>query len=280
MTTAALGPSEAATAPPPRAGAPSGHSLLVSGATGADALALESALAQVDPTARRVTPNELGEALWSPTGMRVLIGHGEAGVLALVPWLPIIRFTANTATLVVVDAPRGEVLSLLDSFDMWLAGRTAPALVAQQVVALWALLERQARLTGPRQIKGINLVIDLGREEVTDAEGTRIALTPSEFRLLAAMAVQPGRVVGFGQLGAALPGRFRDADDAYNSVKVHVGRLRQKLHPATGWDGHIVSVRGRGFLFERRLLPERNGDQQGSEVGGDQGPGMATAQAR
>jgi DNA-binding response OmpR family regulator len=67
-----------------------------------------------------------------------------------------------------------------------------------------------------------------------------------------ARAVQPGRTLDFGQLGLALPGRFRDADDAYNSVKVHIGRLRAKLAKATGWDGHLVSVRGRGFLFERR----------------------------
>ncbi|HZQ34777.1 MAG TPA: winged helix-turn-helix domain-containing protein, partial [Dehalococcoidia bacterium] len=119
------------------------------------------------------------------------------------------------------------------------------------------------RLAGPRRIRGVNLIIDLAREEATNNDGARIPLTPSEYRLLAALAVQPGHVVDFGQLGAALPGHFRDADDAYNSVKVHVGRLRQKLLRTTGWDGHLVSVRGRGFLFERRL--PRAGESSASE---------------
>jgi DNA-binding response OmpR family regulator len=155
------------------------------------------------------------------------------------------------------------VLSALEFFDVWLPGTTAPAVAARQAVSLLALLDRQTRLAGPRRIRGVNLIIDLAREEATNNDGARIPLTPSEYRLLAALAVQPGHVVDFGQLGAALPGHFRDADDAYNSVKVHVGRLRQKLLRTTGWDGHLVSVRGRGFLFERRL--PRGGETAASD---------------
>jgi len=228
----------------------------------ADAQALQDAAALGGSQVQIVSPADVGVQLWRASGPRVLVLCGAEGVTAVLPWLALLQSGVNTATLVLLDAARTEVTAVLERFDMWMPARTAPSIVAQQIVALWSLLERQSRINSPRRIYGHNLVIDLVREEALDPSDQRIPLTPSEFRLLAAMAVQPGRVVDFWQLGAALPGQFRDADDAYNSVKVHIGRLRQKLAKATGWDGHLMSVRGRGFMFERRLpreaVPEAN----------------------
>jgi DNA-binding winged helix-turn-helix (wHTH) protein len=240
-----------------------------------EASALQAALYGLISTVHIVSPVDLGEELWNTSAPRILVGRGAEGVTALLPWIVLLNSLPNTSTLALLDAGPTEILATLQHFDAWLPARTPAAIVAQQVHAMLLLLERQARLTGPRKINGVNLVVDLSREEATDGEGERIPLTPSEFRLLSVLAAQPGRVVDFGQLGVSLPGRFRDADDAYNSVKVHIGRLRQKLARSTGWDGHLVSVRGRGFLFERRLthlvqddsaqeVPER--DSLGSEA--------------
>jgi len=230
----------------------SAHCILVA-EPGPESTAIESAVAALGPAVRLTAPNDVGEQLWRNSALRVLIARGPRAVAALLPWMAFLHSTPNTATMALLDAGRGEVLSALEFFDLWLPGGTAPAVAARQAVSLLSLMDRQARLSGPRRIRGVNLIIDLAREEATTDAGERIPLTPSEYRLLAALAIQPGHVVDFGQLGAALPGHFRDADDAYNSVKVHVGRLRQKLLRTTGWDGHLVSVRGRGFLFERRL---------------------------
>jgi DNA-binding winged helix-turn-helix (wHTH) protein len=223
-----------------------------------EAAALQVAVSSLVSTVRVAAPNEIGEELWNTAAPRVLIARGPEGVSALEPWIVLLQSLPNTATLALLDGGPSELLTVLRQFDTWLPGRTPAAVVAQQVHSLLLLLERQARLTGPRRIRGVNLIVDLGREEATNSGGERIPLTPSEFRLLSVMAAQPGRVVDFGQLGVSLPGHFRDADDAYNSVKVHIGRLRQKLARWTGWDGHLVSVRGRGFLFERRL--DSNGE--------------------
>ncbi|MHB8578072.1 MAG: winged helix-turn-helix domain-containing protein [Dehalococcoidia bacterium] len=219
---------------------------------GPDAEILKTGLAAVAASVELTPPASIRESLWQGATPRVIIARGIDAVASLLPWMPLLQASPSTASIALLDSGRNEVIGTLQHFDVWLPGRTPVPVVVQQTVALWSLLERQARLTGPRRIRGHNLVIDLGREEASDGDGARIPLTPSEFRLLAALAVQPGRVVDFGQLGAALPGHFRDAEDAYNSVKVHVGRLRQKLFKATGWDGHLMSVRGRGFLFERR----------------------------
>jgi DNA-binding response OmpR family regulator len=233
-------------------GRPTGFCAIISDPS-PDADSLRIAIEGFTPAVEVTPPNAISEQLWHSSGSRVLVARSGEAVAALLPWMTLVQATAHTATLALVDTGRGEVTQVLQSFDVWLPERTPPPIVAQQVVALWGLLDRQARLSGPRLVRGHNLIVDLGREEATDPDGERIPLTPSEFRLLAALAVQPGRVVDFGQLGAALPGHFRDAEDAYNSVKVHIGRLRQKLARATGWDGHLVSVRGRGFLFERRV---------------------------
>ncbi|HLZ72075.1 MAG TPA: winged helix-turn-helix domain-containing protein [Dehalococcoidia bacterium] len=230
---------------------------------GPETAAIEAAVSALGPSVRLALPGEVGEQLWRNSALRVLLARGPRAVAALLPWMAFLHAAPNTGTLALLDAGRGEIISALEFFDIWLPGGTAPAVAARQAVSLLALLDRQTRLSGPRRIRGVNLIIDLAREEVTNNEGVRIPLTPSEYRLLAALAVQPGHVVDFGQLGSALPGHFRDADDAYNSVKVHVGRLRQKLSRGTGWDGHLVSVRGRGFLFERRL-------PRGGEVAADE----------
>ena len=219
---------------------------------GIDTAALEEALTRLNFVLIPADPSLVGDELWRGIAPRVLVARGTRAVAALAGWMTFIHATPQTATLALLDVSRAETIASLEVFDAWLPLGANPSVVAQAVAAQLRLLDRGARLNGPRVVRGYNLVVDLGREEATDSEGQRIPLTPSEFRLLAALAVQPGRTLDFGQLGLALPGHFRDADDAYNSVKVHIGRLRGKLYKATGWDGHLVSVRGRGFLFERR----------------------------
>src|SRR5579883_2605461 len=220
--------------------------------SGVETAALEEALERLGIVIIPAEPSLVGDDLWRGIAPRVLLARGTRAVAALASWMTFIHATPQTATMALLDVSRAETNAALEVFDSWLPLGANPAVVAQAVAAQLRLLDRGARLNGPRVVRGYNLIVDLGREEATDSEGQRIPLTPSEFRLLAALAVQPGRTLDFGQLGLALPGHFRDADDAYNSVKVHIGRLRAKLARATGWDGHLVSVRGRGFFFERR----------------------------
>jgi DNA-binding winged helix-turn-helix (wHTH) protein len=219
----------------------------------AEAAALHAAVIDLVSTVRLATPSDISEELWNSAVPRIVVGRAAEGVSACLPWIALLQSLPNTGTLALLDADPIAILATLQHFDAWLPARTPEAIVAQQVQAMFLLLERQARLSGPNHIHGQNLVIDMGREEATTADGEHIPLTPSEFRLLSVLASQPGRVVGFDNLGVALPGHFLEAGDAYHSVKVHIGRLRQKLETWTGWTNHILSARNRGFLFERRL---------------------------
>jgi DNA-binding response OmpR family regulator len=81
--------------------------------------------------------------------------------------------------------------------------------------------------------------------------GIEVALTPTEFRMLATFAENPGRVLDHGQLlemvwGSGLRER--------NEVKLYVSYLRRKLNRAAKVDP-VETVRGVGYRYRPRRIP-------------------------
>jgi two-component system response regulator RegX3 len=91
------------------------------------------------------------------------------------------------------------------------------------------------------RIVATGLLLDLSRREAVVA-GTRIALTPLESRLLAALASAGGRPLTTDQLLACVWAGADGADPVY--VWVAVRRLRQKLEPDPSRPVFIHTVRG------------------------------------
>jgi DNA-binding response OmpR family regulator len=90
-----------------------------------------------------------------------------------------------------------------------------------------------------------SLSLDMGRYEAS-VEGTVLALTRTEFALLAALAAARGRVVPHDRLLAAgWPG---DPDPDPQWLKPHLARLRAKLEDAGA--PLPTSVRGVGYRLE------------------------------
>ncbi len=126
---------------------------------------------------------------------------------------------------------------------------TKPFSPRELVARVKAALRRLRHSAGPPQGSVLTfrrLRIDLGRREVT-LDGQPVALTPTEFDLLAALARHPGLVLSREQLleqvwGADFYGETRVVD-------VHIGHIRRKL-AALGGDGLIVTVRGAGYRFD------------------------------
>ena len=81
--------------------------------------------------------------------------------------------------------------------------------------------------------------------------GTRLDLTPTEFRLLHALARRAGRVLSRANLLDAVSDRDRDVFD--RSVDSHVKNLRRKLAAAGGDQEMICSIYGVGYRLE--VLP-------------------------
>ena len=93
------------------------------------------------------------------------------------------------------------------------------------------------------------LCIDTAARRVTVA-GEAVDLTPTEYRLLLAMARQAGRVLLHGDLLEAV---WEETDPAQAGlVRQAVFRLRQKIEPDPGAPRYIHTRAGVGYVFEDR----------------------------
>jgi two-component system KDP operon response regulator KdpE len=118
---------------------------------------------------------------------------------------------------------------------------------------LRARINRVLRRLGdkvPRQqlALGPNLTLELHRREAV-VGGQKVQLTPTESRLLYALAANIGQTVTTETLLVRGWADTEDADPSY--VWVTMRRLRQKLEVDPNQPAHLVTVRGVGY----RLVP-------------------------
>jgi two-component system response regulator RegX3 len=151
--------------------------------------------------------------------------------------VPIIMLTAR-------DAEVDRVLGLELGADDYVTKPFSTAELVSRVRALIRRRELDRRGSGGavRELAGIR--IDLGRHAVA-VDGSPVRLTPSEFRLLALLAGEPGRVFSRRQIMEHLwestyVGDARAAD-------VHVSNLRRKVERDPGHPERIVTVREVGY---------------------------------
>jgi DNA-binding response OmpR family regulator len=96
------------------------------------------------------------------------------------------------------------------------------------------------------QIRVDGLVISQSRGTVLCA-GHPVHLTPTEYRLLVALASRPHEVLSRETLGQLVWG-YEDIGTGH-LVDVHIGRLRLKLRRASSSGPMIVTVRGQGYTI-------------------------------
>ncbi|MDX6719496.1 MAG: hypothetical protein QOJ63_1750 [Solirubrobacteraceae bacterium] len=120
---------------------------------------------------------------------------------------------------------------------------TKPFAFVELVVRLRALHRRSASSELPRPAGPDGLRLDPTGHAATGPHGS-VQLTPTEFRLLAALAARPASVVRRRELvGAAWPDGAVVHD---NTLDQYVVRLRRKLR-AVAPEAAIVTVRGVGY---------------------------------
>jgi two-component system response regulator MtrA len=103
---------------------------------------------------------------------------------------------------------------------------------------------RQMRTAPPDQLRVGELVISPTRGTATVA-GQPLHLTPTEYRLLVALARQPEEMLSREALGHTVWG-YGELSTGH-LIDVHIGRLRPKLRRASRTAPVIVTVRGRGY---------------------------------
>ncbi len=130
---------------------------------------------------------------------------------------------------------------------------------------LRARIQRVLRRVGdrvPRQALdlGPNLSLELHRREAVVA-GQRVQLTPTESRLLYALAANLGQVVPTETLLLRGWADTEDADPSY--VWVTMRRLRQKVEVDPNHPVHVLTVRGIGY---RLVRAEEGADTEGTDT--------------
>ena len=150
-------------------------------------------------------------------------------------WTPIILLTAR-------DDEVDRVLGLELGADDYV---TKPFSPRELVARVKALLRRAAGPPDGGRVRTLGPVaLDPQRRRVT-VDGAPLALTPTEFDLLAHLLGRPGRVFGREELLAAVWGYASHAGT--RTVDVHVAQVRAKLGGAAGV---IRTVRGVGYTAD------------------------------
>jgi two-component system KDP operon response regulator KdpE len=97
------------------------------------------------------------------------------------------------------------------------------------------------------------LLIDIEKHRV-QVGGKDIKLTPVEFRLLAYLASNAGRVLSYRQILFSVWGSEYEGNDDY--VHVYVSHLRTKIEQYPKKPCYILSVYGVGYIFEKQGVSE------------------------
>ncbi len=154
--------------------------------------------------------------------------------------IPVIMLTAKTA---IEDRVHGLGLGA----DDYVLKPFSPQEVLARVKTILRRSEPESGLlTDILELLGGRLRIDMPAHSLT-WDRQNIALTPTEFNLLAYLARRPGRVFSRTQLAEALFGYDSFSDD--RAVDAHVKNLRQKLQSA-GVDLVLKTVYGVGYKYD------------------------------
>jgi DNA-binding response OmpR family regulator len=201
---------------------------------------------------------EVTTAAEGPEGLRVFYSERpdivilDVGLPKMDGWTVLERIRELSGVPVLMLTSRGreadKVRGLRGGADDYL---TKPFGIAEFVARVQALLRRQHAADQPPE------VFDDGQVQVNFAthgvhvNGVPVELTPTEFRLLAALVRYPGQVLSpVKLLELAWSDPFGIGPDR---VKYSVMRLRRKLGTQAGGDSAIEAVRGFGYRYRPAL---------------------------
>jgi two-component system alkaline phosphatase synthesis response regulator PhoP len=155
--------------------------------------------------------------------------------------VPIIMLTAMTT-----EEDRLTGLDL--GADDYVTKPFSPKELAARVRAVLRRTPDEALQRGPAEINYGELTLNFVKHEAS-LTGKPLILTPAEFKLLGALAREPGRVFSRGQLIEKAFGYDFDSFD--RTIDVHILNLRRKLEPDPKHPTYIKTVYGAGYKFFR-----------------------------
>ncbi len=196
------------------------------------------------------------EASWLSTGAAVLpwLATVQPDLILLDVMLPEVDGLSlcrairskNSVPIIMVTARVEEIDRLLGleiGADDYICKPFSP----REVIArIKAVLRRNAPAAAEPTDTGLIVLPD---QMLALFKGTRIDLTPTEFKLLATMAAHPGKVFSRAHLLDHLSDGYKEVFD--RSIDSHVKNLRRKLAAVAPGIEFVQSVYGVGYRFER-----------------------------
>ncbi|MDQ7842002.1 MAG: response regulator transcription factor [bacterium] len=155
------------------------------------------------------------------------------------------QIRAAGGTPIIMLTARGEEVDRLLGLGLGADDYITKPFSPREVVARVRAVLRRASGEAPAEVLIVgDLEIDQGRMEVRRG-GVVVALTPTEFRLLAALTRSPGRVFTRLQLIDLVQGH---AFEGYErTIDAHVKNLRHKLEPDPRQPRYVLTVHGAGY---------------------------------
>ena len=124
------------------------------------------------------------------------------------------------------------------------------------------LLELDARITAilrrisstRQSISTPYLQLDAGNRSVL-VNGQVIEVTPMEFAIISTMMTAPGRVFSRKELTALM---FGEQFSIGRAIDVHISNIRNKIEPNPNKPIYIVTVYGKGYMYQERTENNQN----------------------
>ena len=193
--------------------------------------------------------------------MRRVLGEGHVDLIVLDLMLPgddglklCRELRARSQTPVLMLTALGEeierVVGLEVGADDYLPKPFSPRELLGRIKAILrrtAHMPRDPEHTETNGYRFGDWTFDVTSRTLTHTDGSQVALSGAEFRLLSVFAAQPTRVLSRPQLMELLRGR--DLDPFDRSVDVRISRLRQTLRDDARSPKIIKTVYGEGYLM-------------------------------
>lgn len=166
-----------------------------------------------------------------------------------------LRAGKHKATPVLMLTARNDDTDRIVGLEMGADDYLAKPFVARELLARIKAILRRTRMLPPNlQVTEIGQLIAFGdwqldttARHLLDKEGTAVALSGAEYRLLRVFLDHPQRVLSRDQLLNLTQGREAELFD--RSIDLLVSRLRQRLRDDAREPAHIKTVRSEGYVL-------------------------------
>ena len=181
---------------------------------------------------------------------------------------------ANTPILMLTA--RGEDMDRIIGLEMGADDYLAKPFVPRELFARIRAVLRRTRALPPnldaappanaRLLRFAHWCLDTVNRHLVDAEGTVVALSGAEYRMLAVFLSHPQKVLSRDQLMELTQGREADVFD--RSIDLLVSRLRQRLGDNAREPAIIKTVRNEGYVLATEVAAEADTSAEAPGAGG------------